>query len=143
MSNDPWHQQHAANLVLRMLHAEVVRLKQMLPDTEACKNNLATIERATPITGMTYTMLCNYVNLLARTAFQHRMSVPLPFIQMPTSLAVLEEERINELTDKRIEELGEQFGLGVPGDHKFIWFDANPTDLIRACIAEAQGEKNE
>lgn len=45
------------------------------------------------------------------------------------------------LTDERIRQLGEQFGLGTPmADHdysdSFIWYDADPTDFAHAIIKD-------
>lgn len=53
------------------LLAEVARLKPLLPDTDACRRNVAAIEKQRPPEKMDEAMLSNYVDLLTR-------SVPSP-----------------------------------------------------------------
>lgn len=58
---------YATEFVRRALLTEVERLKPMLPDTEACRRNVALIEKQAPPEKMDQSKLCDYVNLLARS----------------------------------------------------------------------------
>ena len=43
------------------------------------------------------------------------------------------------ITDEQIHSLGERFGFGTPVEDGFIWFDGNPSDMIRAALDEFGG----
>lgn len=43
-----------------------------------------------------------------------------------------------EITDEQIQELGERFGRGVSCGDGFIWFDGNPSEMIREAIKLAR-----
>jgi hypothetical protein len=46
-----------------------------------------------------------------------------------------------ELTDREIEDLGDEHGKGTRLDNEtFLWFDGSSIDYVRACIAAARAK---
>lgn len=58
---------HSTRLVRDALLVELSRLRALLPDTEACRRNVASIEKRAPVEKMDEGKLRDYVNLMHRT----------------------------------------------------------------------------
>lgn len=58
---------HSTRFVRDALLGELARLRALLPDTEACRKNVASIEKHAPVEKMDEGKLRDYVNLMHRT----------------------------------------------------------------------------
>lgn len=58
---------HSTRFVRDSLLGELSRLRALLPNTEACRRNVASIEKHAPIEKMDESKLRDYVNLMHRT----------------------------------------------------------------------------